>query len=210
MSYLLNKQFMMVEVTIAFITGVISPITLLLIKNRLDKRKDKKDPITETLLLGEQVTHKIDEIREGIKADRVWVTQFHNGGHFYPTGKSIAKFSIIYESVSINVSSIQHSLQNVPVNIFSRALNRLVSNETIEIPNFKDVTVATFGLKDIADTNGCKSGYLFAIKTIDDKFIGVLGIDYTKDITKLDNDVINNIMIQVSSLGGVLMNHLKG
>jgi len=30
MLYLLNKQFMMVEVTIAFITGVISPITLLL------------------------------------------------------------------------------------------------------------------------------------------------------------------------------------
>jgi len=200
----------MVEVTIAFITGVISPITLLLVKNWIDKKKNKKDPITETLLLGEQVTHKIDEIREGIKADRVWVTQFHNGGHFYPTGKSIAKFSIIYESVSINVNSIQHSLQNVPVNIFSRALNRLVTNEVIEIYDFKDETVATFGLKDIAETNGCKSGYIFAIKTIDDKFIGVLGVDYTKEIVKLDDDVINNIMIQVSSLGGVLMNHLKG
>ena len=41
----------MIEVTIAFITGVISPIALLLVKNWLDKRKDKKDPITETLLL---------------------------------------------------------------------------------------------------------------------------------------------------------------
>jgi hypothetical protein len=200
----------MVEITIAFITGVISPIVLLLVKNWLDKKKDKKDPITETLLLGEQVTHKIDEIREGVKADRVWVTQFHNGGHFYPTGKSIAKFSIIYESVSINVNSIQHSLQNIPVNIFSRALNRLVTNDVIEIYDFKDETIATFGLKDIAETNGCKSGYIFAIKTIDDKFIGVLGIDYTKELVKLDDDVINNIMIQVSSLGGVLMNHLKG
>jgi hypothetical protein len=200
----------MVEVTIAFITGVISPITLLLVKNWIEKKKNKKDPITETLLLGEQVTHKIDEIREGIKADRVWITQFHNGGHFYPTGKSIAKFSIIYETVDINVNSIQHSLQNVPVNLFSRALNRLVTNEIIEIYDFKDETVATFGLKDIAETNGCQSGYLFAIKTIDDKFIGVLGIDYTKGIVKLDDDVINNIMIQVSSLGGVLMNHLKG
>lgn len=200
----------MVEVTIAFITGVISPITLLLVKNWIEKKKNKKDPITETLLLGEQVTHKIDEIREGINADRVWITQFHNGGHFYPTGKSIAKFSIIYETVDINVNSIQHSLQNVPVNLFSRALNRLVTNEIIEIYDFKDETVATFGLKDIAETNGCQSGYLFAIKTIDDKFIGVLGIDYTKGIVKLDDDVINNIMIQVSSLGGVLMNHLKG
>lgn len=200
----------MVEVTIAFITGVISPITLLLVKNWVEKKKNKKDPITETLLLGELVTHKIDEIRESVKADRVWVTQFHNGGHFYPTGKSIAKFSIIYETVSINVNSIQHSLQNVPVNLFSRALNRLVINEVIEIYDFKDETISTFGLKDIAENNGCKSGYIFAIKTIDDKFIGVLGVDYTKQIVKLNDDVINNIMIQVSSLGGVLMNHLKG
>jgi len=200
----------MAEITIAFITGVISPIALLLVKNWLDKKKNKKDPITETLLLGEQVTHKIDEIREGVKSDRVWITQFHNGGHFYPTGKSITKFSIIYESVSINVNSIQHSLQNIPVNIFSRALNRLVTNDVIEIYNYKDETIATFGLKDIAETNGCKSGYIFAIKTIDDKFIGVLGIDYTKELVKLDDDVINNIMVQVSSLGGVLMNHLKG
>lgn len=200
----------MVEIAIAFITGVISPITVLLVRNWLEKNKKKKDPVTETLLLSELVTHKIDEIREGVKADRVWVTQFHNGGHFYPTGKSITKFSIIYESVSVDVNSIQHSLQNIPVNLFSRALNRLVTNEVIEIPDFKDETVATFGLKDIAETNGCKSGYIFAIKTIDDRFIGVLGIDYTKNITALDNDVINNIMIQVSSLGGVLMNHLKG
>ena len=60
-----------------------------------------------------------------------------------------------------------------------------------------------------AEESGCKSGYLFAIKTIDDKFIGVLGIDYTKNKTKLDDEVINNIMIHASSLGGVMMSHLS-
>jgi len=60
-----------------------------------------------------------------------------------------------------------------------------------------------------AEENNCKSGYLFAIKTIDDRFIGVLGIDYTKETKKLDDDVINHIMVQSSSLGGVLMNHLQ-
>jgi hypothetical protein len=161
-------------------------------------------------MVSELVTHKIDEIKDGVKGDRVWVTQFHNGGHFYPTGKSITKFSIIYETVSLDVNSIQGNLQNIPVNLFSKALNELVINEVIEIPDFKDETIATHGLKYIAEENGCKSGYLFAIKTIDDKFIGVLGIDFTKKKVKLDDDVINNIMIQVSSLGGVLMNHLKG
>lgn len=199
----------MLEIAIAFITGVISPVTILLIKNKLENNKKKPDMVEEALMVSELVTHKIDEIREGLKADRIWVTQFHNGGHFYPTGKSITKFSIIYESVNVGVSSIQSNFQNIPVNLFSKSLSRLVAADTIEVSDFKDETIATYGLKYVAEDNGCKSGYLFAIKTIDDKFIGVMGIDFTKRKTKLDDEVINNIMIQASSLGGVLMNHLK-
>jgi hypothetical protein len=198
----------MLELIIAFITGVISPVTVILLKNRLDK-KNKPDMVEEALQVSELVTTKIDEIREGLKSDRVWVTQFHNGGHFYPTGKSITKFSVMYESVNTGVSSMQSSFQNIPVHLFSKSMNQLVNGDTIEIPDYKDETIATYGLKYIAEETGCKSGYLFAIKTIDGKFIGVLGVDYTKRKTKLDDDVINNIMIHASSLGGVLMNHLK-
>ena len=198
----------MLELIIAFITGVISPVTVILLKNRLDK-KNKPDMVEEALQVSELVTNKIDEIREGLKADRVWVTQFHNGGHFYPTGKSITKFSVMYESVNVGVSSMQNSFQNIPVHLFSKSMNQLVNGDTIEISDYKDETIATYGLKYTAEDTGCKSGYLFAIKTIDNKFIGVLGIDYTKKKVRLDDEVINNIMIHASSLGGVLMNHLK-
>jgi hypothetical protein len=193
----------------AFITGVLGPVIVILVKNYLDKRKKKPDMVEEALKISELVTHKIDEIRETLKADRVWVTQFHNGGHFYPTGKSITKFSVIYESVNTGVNSIQNSFQSIPVHLFSKSMNQLVLADTIEIPDYKDETIATYGLKYVAEENNCKSGYLFAIKTIDDRFIGVLGIDYTKETKKLDDDVINHIMIQSSSLGGVLMNHLQ-
>jgi hypothetical protein len=198
-----------VELGIAFITGVLGPLSIIFVKNYLDKNKKKPDMVEEALRISELVTHKIDEIRDGVNADRVWVTQFHNGGHFYPTGKSITKFSVIYESVNTGVNSIQNSFQNIPVHLFSKSMNQLVTVDTIEIPDYKDETIATYGLKYVAEENNCKSGYLFAIKTIDDRFIGVLGIDYTKETTKLDDNVINHIMIQSSSLGGVLMNHLQ-
>lgn len=198
-----------IEIGIAFITGVVGPLSVIYLKNFLDKRKQKPDAVVETLKVSELVTHKIDEIKEGLKADRVWITQFHNGGHFYPTGKSITKFSIMYESVGTGVSSIQQNFQNIPVHLFSKSLNQLVVGDTIEIPNFEDQTVATYGLKYIAEESGCLSSYLFSIKSIDDKFIGVLGIDYTKNIVKLDDEIINNVMIHASSLGGVLMNHLS-
>jgi len=197
-----------VEICIAFITGVLGPILIIYTKNYLDK-KNKPDMVEEALKVSELVTNKIDEIREGLKADRVWVTQFHNGGHFYPTGKSITKFSVMYESVNTGVQSIQTNFQNIPVHLFSKSMNQLVTADTIEISDYKDETIATYGLKYVAEDTGSKSGYLFAIKTIDDKFIGVLGVDYTKKKVKLDDDVINNIMINASSLGGVLMNHLS-
>jgi hypothetical protein len=115
----------------------------------------------------------------------------------------------MYESVGTGVSSVQSNYQNIPVHLFSKSLNQLVTADSIEIPDFEDVAIATYGLKYAAEESGTKSAYLFAIKTIDGKFIGVLGIDYTKNKVKLDDEVINNIMIHASSLGGVLINHLS-
>jgi hypothetical protein len=197
------------EVIVAFITGVLGPIALLYVKNILNNRKTKPDMVTEALKVSELVTSKIDHIKEEFKADRVWVTQFHNGGHFYPTGKSMAKFSVIYESVNVGVGSIQTGFQNIPVNLFSKSINELLENDVIEIPDFKDDTIATYGLKYAAEESGCKSGYLFSVKTIDGKFIGTLGLDFTKRKTKLDMESINHLLVHATSIGGVLMGHLN-
>jgi len=196
-------------IVIAFISGVIGPIGVLYLKHLLDKRKVKPDMVKDTLRVSELVTTKIEHIKDEFKADRVWITQFHNGGNFYPTGKSMAKFSIMYETVNPGISSVQSNFHNIPVNLFSKSINELLSNESIEISDYKDETIATFGLKYIAEDTGCKSGYLFAIKTIDDKFIGCLGLDYTKRKTKLDEDAIKHLQVYATSLGGVLMTHLE-
>ena len=195
------------EVIVAFITGVLGPVILLILKNIFDKKK-KPDMVAEALQVSELITQKIEHIKDEFSADRVWIMQFHNGGHFYPTGKSMAKFSFIYETVSLNTSSIQLNFQNIPVNLFSKSINQLLTNDIIEIPDFKDETIATYGLKYVAEDTNCKSSYLFAIKTIDDKFIGVLGLDFTKRKTRLDMESVNHISNHAASIGGVLMGHL--
>jgi len=200
---------MSTEVIVAFITGVLGPISIVYVKNWLDKKKTKPDMVKETLKVSELVTSKLEHIKEEFNPDRVWVTQFHNGGHFYPTGKSMAKFSIIYEVVNSGAQSVQQNFQNIPVNLFSKSINQLLVNDIIEISDFKDETIATYGLKYVAEETGCKSGYLFAIKTIDGKFIGTLGLDYTKRKTKLDMESINHSSVHAATLGGVLMTHLN-
>ena len=196
-------------IIIAFITGVLGPISILLVKNYFDKRKKKPDMVRETLKVSELVNQKIEHIKDEFNADRVWVTQFHNGGNFYPTGKSMAKFSIIYETVHPGVTSVQTNFHNIPVNLFSKSINELLVNDVIEIEDFSDEKIATFGLRYVAEESGCKSAYLFAIKTIEDKFIGVLSVEYTKEITRLDMESINHLQVHASSIGGVLMSYLQ-
>jgi predicted transcriptional regulator YheO len=198
------------ELLVAFITGVMGPVLIILVKYYLDqKKKNKPDIVMDTLRVSELVNSKIEHIKDEFDADRVWVSQFHNGGNFYPTGKSIAKFSIMYETVGQNAVSVQTTFKNIPVNLFSKSINELLNNDTIEITNVHDQNVDTYGLRSIADQSGCRSTYLFAIKTIEDRFIGILCVDYTSDYRNLDLEEINHLQVQATSIGGVLMSYLN-
>lgn len=195
-------------IVVAFITGVLGPVLVMVAKYFIDKRSKKKDPVTDACEASQSVVTKIDEIKQEYNADRVWIAQFHNGGHFYPTGKSIAKFSVFYETVGVGISSIQSNLQNIPVPLFSKSINYLLKDEMIGIADFKDESIATYGLKYFAEENGTKSQYLFAIRSIDGKFIGILSIDFTKKKTKLSDQDVIELEIAAGTLGGVLMSHL--
>jgi hypothetical protein len=201
----MDSNLIVALVSSAF-TAIIGPIAVHVVKEYLD-RKSKKDILKESLEKNALVSIKVEGIKERTKADRVWVMQFHNGGTFYPTGKSIQKFSMFYETVSQDTYSVQSQFQNIPVSLFSKSINHLLEDDIISIPDFKDETIATYGLKHIADENGCKSAYLFAVKTIEGKFIGTLGVEYTRKKTNLSEDDINHLLIEATTLGGELMKH---
>lgn len=194
-------------VIVAVITSILGPAIVLTLNARLGKKK-KGDMVTEALAVSDKVMTKLDYIKEQFKADRIWLAQFHNGGHFYPTGKSIAKFSMVYEIVETTTKSIQSNFQNIPVSLFSKPINELLENDVIEIYDFKNESTATYGLKYIAEDAGSKSTYMFAIKTIDNKFIGVLTLDYTRKKYQLSHDDVSVIHNHATAIGGVLNTHL--
>ena len=82
-----NMEYL-IPIIIALITAVFGPILVEWIKNLL-KSKPEKTPIQEAVELNEIVDTQLDNIMDELDCDRVWIAQFHNGGHFYPTGKSI-------------------------------------------------------------------------------------------------------------------------
>jgi len=199
------------ELTVAIVssvfTAIIGPIAVHYFKEKLNKKS--KDILKETLEENTLIINKLEEIKNIHKADRVWIMQFHNGGNFYPTGKSIQKFSMCYELVEYGVSSIQQNFQNIPISLFSKSINHLLEEDIIAIPDFKDETIPTYGLKYVAEEYGCKSAYLVAIKSIDGKYVGTLGIEYTKRKTSLSQEEINNLWIESTAIGGVLISSFK-
>ena len=194
----------------AFLTGVVGPVLYLLISKYLQKEKDKKrDKVKENISSVSLISDELEEMREEFKGDRVWIAQFHNGGNFYPTGKSIQKFSIFYEVTKAGVSSVSHTFNNIPCSLYPKAFEHMMDGLGIFIPNFSDPKVATYGLKGAAESVGTKSSFLVPMFTLDNKYIGNIGIDYVGKKKKLTKDDWEHFQIKAGRIAGYLSNHLS-
>ena len=116
---------------------------------------------------------------------------------------------MFFEVVKHAKDSVRLQYQNIPVNLFSKSLSQIVKTGEVIIPDYKDDEIATYGLKYIAEENGTKSSYLFAIKNPEGRIIGVLGIEYTGRKKELEHNTIQELKLSAATLGGILMNHLK-
>ena len=200
------------ELIAAFISGVIGPILYLLIEKYLSKHKEKKrDKVQENIGNTCLIDSELQEIRDEFDGDRVWISQFHNGGNFYPTGKSIQKFSIFYEVNKVGVSSVSHVFSNIPTSLYPKAFNHMLQDgqNGIFIPDFDDPTVATWGLRGAAESVGTKSSYLVPLFSLDDKYIGVLGVDYVIRKKKMTKDDWEHLQIKGSRIAGYLSSYLN-
>jgi hypothetical protein len=190
-------------VIVAFLTGVLGPILVLIIKYFIDKKKDPfVSAVNESNIIGDELDRMLLEY----SADRIWIAQFHNGGVYYPTGKSIQKFSIFFEVTKNVKDSIKMTFQNIPVNLFSKFLGKVLNDDFIAIPDYKDEAIATYGLKYVAEEHSSKSSYLFSIRSMEDRLIGILVVEYTSRKKNLTDAELFELRLEATKIGGVLGN----
>ena len=199
------------ELVVALVTAVLSsiigPIAVYYVQ-QLTERK-KKDLLGESMETNELIIGKMESIREDYKSDRVWLLQFHNGGHFYPTGKSIQKFSMVYEVMGNSVMPCQHQFQNIPVSLFSKGINLLHKGNVICIPDATHGDKQYEGVTSVVPGADVKSTYLFPLFNIKNEFIGIVGVDFTDHLIDLDVSQLTDIEVEISTIGGVLHNYLS-
>jgi hypothetical protein len=195
-------------ITVALITAVVGPIIVTWAKSKLEKRVDSDStPMSEALEYSSLIDSQLEDIIEELECDRVWVAQFHNGGHFYPTGKSIQKFSIFYEKCSPKVSAIQTTFQNIPVSLFTKALSKVYTDSELHIVGKEDEDGNTFALDALTSQFQTKSVCLIGLKSLDNHLIGVLGISYVAE-KKLEREEWIYIRQKVGAIGALLSEYL--
>ena len=79
----------------------------------------------------------------------------------------------------------------------------------IFIPDYNDPKVATYGLKEAAKSVGTKSSFLVPLFTLDDKYIGTIGIDYVTKKKKLTKDQWEHFQIKAGRISGYLSKYLS-
>ena len=115
---------------------------------------------------------------------------------------------MLFRSVEPGCDSIKLLFQNIPVSLFATSANKILTDNIVAIPDFKDETIATYGLKYTAVETGSKSVYIFGIRDINNKLIGMLGVDFIKRKKALDQDDLQTLELEAAHIGGVLHNHL--
>lgn len=163
-------------ITVALITAVIGPVVVNWVKLKMEK-KDPSTPMRDALETSTLIDTQLEQIMGELECDRVWIAQFHNGGHFYPTGRSIQKFSIFYEKCTPETPNIQQTFQNIPVSLFPRVLSKIYKDNELSIDNVNDEE-DTYGLEYLTTQFNTKSICMVGLHSLDNHLIGILTISF--------------------------------
>lgn len=193
-------------ILVAVISAIIGPIIVARYRHYLNSKKEKVDPVVSSIKANMLVDEQLEQLKDELGACRLWISQFHNGGNFYPTGKSIQKFSIFHELTKQGVKSISDIYKNIPVSLFTKPFNHMYENGEILIPNYSKHD--TFGLRTFAEGTGAKSTYLFALNSINDEYIGTLGIEYCSRVKNLSDEQLNEARTKAIAIGTLLSTYL--
>lgn len=176
--------------------GIIaSPLLVLWYKRYLDMRDKIPHNVTTAVEKNKRLDALCSDLQDKLRAQRVVVWLFHNGGYYY-TGEPIQKLSVICEKNDDDVEPIIHISQNQPISIFQRNLEKLTENDYFYEYNeqqYKD------SLSVLNNLYGIISSGIFKLKNKEGYFAGVLCIGYNRHhaITSGEVEIIKEIACQV-------------
>jgi hypothetical protein len=202
----MDNPTMIITISVALITAVFGPVAVAWAQSKFTK-STKETTISEAINMNVMVDSQLEDMMDELKCDRIWIAQFHNGGHFYPTGKSIQKFSVFYEKLTLNTPSLQALLQNIPASLFPRALNKMHRDRELSVPVVQEGE-ELYGMESITLPLNTKSLYMVGLYSLDNHLIGVMGIAYNEKQHQLTHEEWVYTRQKIGVIGTLLTEYL--
>jgi hypothetical protein len=204
------------QIIITLLTSVSSVVVALIAAGYIRRKDDKSKEAKSKKLLVDQIQKDelihatLREIRRKYNADRVFITQFHNGGTFY-TNSPMQKASITYERCSDGLRRIADKFQNYLVSNLTWYATKTLKYEAF----FYDVdeVVDDIIMKSLFKQYSTWAHAAVPIFDNDQHPIAVLAMDWViselpvqyVDDEDFNEEMINDFKRDANSLKGYLM-----
>jgi hypothetical protein len=192
---------------LVIMSGFIGPTAVEYIKIKLSKKDN--DPVKRDLVYSTVISEELEEIREKLDADRIWIGMFHNGGHFLHGAKSMQKISVMHENTKAGVLSNVLLFNNIPVSLLSRSIIYIINEPLIKIVDVSEADNAFSGLTAVYDALGVKSGYVIGLfDIVNDSLLGLVGVDFNT-LSEIDTEDSEFLILRAQRLAGYISNFIK-
>lgn len=165
-------------------------------------RKNKCDPIREDAAQSANVYAALEYTLGELGADRAYVLQFHNGGHYY-SGRGQQKFSCTHEVVNEGISAEHINSQDHRISTCHSYIHELIEKERFSYSDISEI--GDPGFLRMLDHKGVKSIINVPIKTLNGKIIGILGVDHVKEIKEMKDEQFSFMKSQSRIIAGYLV-----
>jgi hypothetical protein len=188
------------------ITGIVGPIVLVRYKQNVYKNNTnfrKQEEFNLALKNQSTINESLNNLQETLDINRILITQFHNGGNFWPGNQSMKKMSVTYESTSRGTAADILKIQNVPVSFFSGILQDLISATQPVFLNIKEIK--DNALRYFWENRGVELVYLFPILGLDNLLLGILIVEQTNEHLTLSETSIHILSDEAKKLSGYIV-----
>lgn len=168
------------------------------------RKKSKGDPRTfeKAYAIDSKVYTVLWSLLVELEAERVYITQFHNGDHFY-SGQSIQKHSISHEVPKPGLSSIRRNYTNIPISYRMHELIKTLKREGMQgIPDRDALPDSFQHIREYMLLYSIRSLYEYHITDAEGRTIGILSLHFTAPgaLDNVEHLKIENYLSQIRNI----------
>ena len=152
-----------------------------------------EDTVDALAVINNKIYQEVRGVLNALKADRVYVALYHNGGTS-SSGLYFQKMSCICEVVSQGILPMSSSCQNLHQSSYMLFIDKLKEKSEILLSDTQTLKgIDNFLYQELVSRHA-QSAYFRALKDSNDRVVGFLGVDYCSLNEEVSEEQISKLM----------------